>query len=275
MLYITGCKPKYKFTAIKQRNSRRQHLQDAFLLYEVQAGAFHSTSGADVERGIQPGPALAGARGRPRVRAPRPGRSEAVPGAGREGGGGGGACAERSELSRATGMLRAGLGRRSGCCGGLWRSSGGRSARAQSAASASPSPGSGARSGAAPPAGTEPCRALLLFLLPYPAASGPSVRVIQPGSELMPLGRGSQPLRRGGAGMEGSCEGVPEGVPEGSQRGRAASPWAAPGARTLPRCPPVTRSVSAPQAASAFGMLYSRPGPSVGIPKSKCLQLCF
>ncbi|XP_032920545.1 succinate--hydroxymethylglutarate CoA-transferase isoform X6 [Catharus ustulatus] len=52
-------------------------------------------------------------------------------------------------------MLRAGLGRRSGCCGGLWRSSGGRSARARSAASASPSPGSGsgARTGAAPPAG--------------------------------------------------------------------------------------------------------------------------
>uniref|UniRef100_A0A803VDW2 Succinyl-CoA:glutarate CoA-transferase n=1 Tax=Ficedula albicollis TaxID=59894 RepID=A0A803VDW2_FICAL len=48
-------------------------------------------------------------------------------------------------------MLRAGLGRRSGCCGALWRSSAG--GRARSAASASPSPGSGARSGAAPPAG--------------------------------------------------------------------------------------------------------------------------
>uniref|UniRef100_A0A8C5IWQ1 Succinyl-CoA:glutarate CoA-transferase n=1 Tax=Junco hyemalis TaxID=40217 RepID=A0A8C5IWQ1_JUNHY len=56
-------------------------------------------------------------------------------------------------------MLRAGLGRRSRCCGGLWRSpcpgAAGGSARALSAASASPSPGSGggARSGGAPPAG--------------------------------------------------------------------------------------------------------------------------
>nr|XP_030121196.3 succinate--hydroxymethylglutarate CoA-transferase isoform X4 [Taeniopygia guttata] len=57
-------------------------------------------------------------------------------------------------------MLRAGLGRRSRCCGGLWRSprpgAAGGSARARSAAAASPSPGSGggARSGGAPPAGT-------------------------------------------------------------------------------------------------------------------------
>ncbi|XP_030121196.4 succinyl-CoA:glutarate CoA-transferase isoform X15 [Taeniopygia guttata] len=56
-------------------------------------------------------------------------------------------------------MLRAGLGRRSRCCGGLWRSprpgAAGGSARALSAAAASPSPGSGggARSGGAPPAG--------------------------------------------------------------------------------------------------------------------------
>ncbi|KAM4792661.1 succinyl-CoA:glutarate CoA-transferase isoform 2-T2 [Cyanocitta cristata] len=56
-------------------------------------------------------------------------------------------------------MLRAGLGRRSRCCGGLWRSpcpaAASGSARALSAASASPSPGSGggARSGDAPPAG--------------------------------------------------------------------------------------------------------------------------
>ncbi|XP_039427038.1 succinate--hydroxymethylglutarate CoA-transferase isoform X3 [Corvus cornix cornix] len=54
-------------------------------------------------------------------------------------------------------MLRAGLGRRSRCCGGLWRSpaAAGGSARALSAASASPSSGrgGGARSGGAPPAG--------------------------------------------------------------------------------------------------------------------------
>ncbi|XP_026649222.2 succinyl-CoA:glutarate CoA-transferase isoform X3 [Zonotrichia albicollis] len=56
-------------------------------------------------------------------------------------------------------MLRAGLGRRSRCCRGLWRSpcpgAAGSCARALSAASASPSPGSGggARSGGAPPAG--------------------------------------------------------------------------------------------------------------------------
>nr|XP_026649222.1 succinate--hydroxymethylglutarate CoA-transferase isoform X3 [Zonotrichia albicollis] len=56
-------------------------------------------------------------------------------------------------------MLRAGLGRRSRCCRGLWRSpcpgAAGGCARALSAASASPSPGSGggARSGGAPPAG--------------------------------------------------------------------------------------------------------------------------
>ncbi|XP_033367877.1 succinate--hydroxymethylglutarate CoA-transferase isoform X2 [Parus major] len=56
-------------------------------------------------------------------------------------------------------MLRAALGRRSWGCGGLWRSpcpaAAGGSARALSAASASPFPGSGggARNGGAPPAG--------------------------------------------------------------------------------------------------------------------------
>ncbi|XP_037983133.1 succinate--hydroxymethylglutarate CoA-transferase isoform X5 [Motacilla alba alba] len=104
-------------------------------------------------RGSQPGATLGS--GPP---APRPGRSKAVPGAGGEGGGGG-ACAERSVVSRVAGMLRAALGRRSRCCEGLWRSrcpeAAGGSARALSAASASPSPGSGggARSGGAPPAG--------------------------------------------------------------------------------------------------------------------------
>lgn len=65
MLYVTFCTPnwKYKFPAIKQRNSRRKHLQDASLFNEVQAGVLPRTAEALSRDGQR-------ARGRPRLRAP-------------------------------------------------------------------------------------------------------------------------------------------------------------------------------------------------------------
>lgn len=59
MLYVTSwnvaCTPrwKYKFPAVKKRNSRREHLQDASLLSEVQARALDGTGASS-----QPGAAL-------------------------------------------------------------------------------------------------------------------------------------------------------------------------------------------------------------------------
>lgn len=76
MLYVTFCTPnwKYKFPAIKQRNSRRKHLQDASLLNEVQAGVLHRT--AEEHRGAGKTTTSRDrhwARSHPRLRAPVPG----------------------------------------------------------------------------------------------------------------------------------------------------------------------------------------------------------